>query len=601
MTTSATSDSELRKLCCACFEEFPSGSFSKKQWSQKQRRRCLGCADAGKEIDVARLQNSNKTAVASAPPKCTKKKKGRNKAPTYAGNKDAIFKPGQSGDSDAIGVGVKLAYDICSWCGKVEEGKELQTCGNCKNGRTPVRSERLNAEQKQTGAFTLTEASGLGSVCIDYSPGARGMSQIIFNGELRNGEKPGQYFASPQAEESIKRFLDLKYVDFALEMARKSEESIRNGELLRVELFRSLDELSAPYQFLLSCGPIPDITRAKRVLPFVLHEINKVGLMPDGAIPNIADCTVRGFGLNALEWAARRGNLAIAEWLATDSRTRVMLARTDSAPVAWACYTGRVELAQMLIKKGADSHATTEKVFNNKPPTHLAGENGQLLAVRFLVEECGHDISAVDLEGHDMRTSLRLYNKVWAKSAGCVAVDEYARSLGVLGEMSSTNKKSKAEARDLFQSKKDDKLAAALRQLEIAGGREDEPDDSEDEDEIDPNDYLNELLAVADARFELEQFSQASGLYYRAYYAAMHAGSVMNNAAIFPIAHKLIWSYAKSGQLKRAHLMAQQNIAMQGPPYIRDDLNQLETLMKERGMEVERAGMGGFGRFGAFR
>lgn len=75
----------------------------------------------------------------------------------------------------------------------------------------------------------------------------------------------------------------------------------------------------------------------------------------------------------------------------------------------------------------------------------------------------------------------------------------------------------------------------------------------------------------------------------------------MNNAAIFPIAHKLIWSYAKSGQLKRAHLMAQQNIAMQGPPYIRDDLNQLETLMKERGMEVERAGMGGFGRFGAFR
>lgn len=427
------------------------------------------------------------------------------------------------------------------------------------------------------------------------------MSQIIFNGELRNGEKPGQYFASPQAEESIKRFLDLKYVDFALEMARKSEESIRNGELLRVELFRNLDELSAPYQFLLSCGPIPDITRAKRVLPFVLHEINKVGLMPDGAIPNIADCTVRGFGLNALEWAARRGNLAIAEWLATDSRTRVMLARTDSAPVAWACYTGRVELAQMLIKKGADSHATTEKVFNNKPPTHLAGENGQLLAVRFLVEECGHDINAVDLEGHDMRTSLRLYNKVWAKSAGCVAVDEYARSLGVLGEMSSTNRKSKAEARDLLQSKKDNKLAAALRQLEIAGGREDEPDDSEDEDEIDPNDYLNELLAVADARFELEQFSQASGLYYRAYYAAMHAGSVMNNAAIFPIAHKLIWSYAKSGQLKRAHLMAQQNIAMQGPPYIRDDLNQLETLMKERGMEVERAGMGGFGRFGAFR
>ncbi|EJK54591.1 hypothetical protein THAOC_25765, partial [Thalassiosira oceanica] len=114
-----TTISDVRPRSCVNCAARASRSFhrdhsARNNGPKKQRRRCLGCADAGKEINVARLQNSNKTAVASAPPKCAKKKKGRNKAPTYAGNKDAIFKPGQSGDSNAIGVGVKLAYDICS-------------------------------------------------------------------------------------------------------------------------------------------------------------------------------------------------------------------------------------------------------------------------------------------------------------------------------------------------------------------------------------------------------------------------------------------------------------------------------------------------------
>merc|ERR1712029_536509 len=130
----------------------------------------------------------------------------------------------------------------------------------------------------------------------------------------------------------------------------------------------------------------------------------------------------------------------------------------------------------------------------------------------------------------------------------------------------------------------------------MGGGREDEPESDEDEDCIDPGEYLNELLAVADARYELGQHSRAASLYYRGYYAAMHRGSCINNPSIYPIAHKMIQSYAKSGdehELKMAHGMAQQNLAMPGrPAYIEKDLADVEKIMRWKGMKVERFGMG---------
>jgi hypothetical protein len=61
----------------------------------------------------------------------------------------------------------------------------------------------------------------------------------------------------------------------------------------------------------------------------------------------------------------------------------------------------------------------------------------------YLVEECGHDIHELYSSGQDMRASLRLNNKVWASVAGCVAVDEYAKSKGVEGEINRRNTKTK--------------------------------------------------------------------------------------------------------------------------------------------------------------
>ena len=40
------------KICGACLHTLTSEYFSKKQWKQKQRRRCKRCGDIGKEIDV---------------------------------------------------------------------------------------------------------------------------------------------------------------------------------------------------------------------------------------------------------------------------------------------------------------------------------------------------------------------------------------------------------------------------------------------------------------------------------------------------------------------------------------------------------------------
>jgi hypothetical protein len=170
-------------------------------------------------------------------------------------------------------------------------------------------------------------------------------------------------------------------------------------------------------------------------------------------------------------------------------------------------------------------------------------------------------------------------------------VDDYAKSKGVLGEMSTTNKKAKAAAKNKSeQQTSDDKLAAALRQLKIAGGKEDDPGDDDEEDNA--GEYLNELLAVADARYELGQYSKAASLYYKGYYVAMHNGPYMNNPAIFPIAHKMIQANMKTGEkadLNLAHGMAQQNVMMPcHPAYIREDLAEVERVMTKNGMKVQR-------------
>lgn len=437
------------KQCGACAKELPKTSFSKKQWEHKKQRRCKDCIETDKPMTLVQ-EEIPKLEQAIAKSRKKKSKPVRAAAPT------ARYNTADYGSE----IVAKLPSHICSWCGKVEETVPLSQCTGCKNiyycgaecqkaawpehklvcqqlknERKEVKAAKKEQkiQQRQDGAIhvgsnTISEASGTGSFAYMSNPGA--FSMAIYKGELRGLEQPGHFFSTEEARESVHKLLGAH--GFQQLVARMEQQTrAAYGTYDVAEYFTKISELSAIDQFLFSCGPEPNIKRAKNMLEVVLQEIQISGLKPAGSQPDIGDITVRGYGLNALEWAARRGNYDIAEWLATDPRTKVMLTRKDSAPVAWACYTNRVELAKMLIKHGADSHATYDAVFGGKPPTHLAAENGQLLAVKYLVEECGHDIFERDSRGQNIRTCIRTNFRDWKNMPGSVAVDEYAKSKGV--------------------------------------------------------------------------------------------------------------------------------------------------------------------------
>jgi hypothetical protein len=81
-------------------------------------------------------------------------------------------------------------------------------------------------------------------------------------------------------------------------------------------------------------------------------------------------------GLTPLGWAARKGNLEIAECLCRHQLTRGLV--RVGAPVAWACYTGQVDLARMLVCNGANPAQTEDVLFGSRPTVQHAASNGQL-------------------------------------------------------------------------------------------------------------------------------------------------------------------------------------------------------------------------------
>jgi hypothetical protein len=147
-------------------------------------------------------------------------------------------------------------------------------------------------------------------------------------------------------------------------------------------------------------------------------------------------------------------------------------------------------------------------------------------------------------------------------------------------------------------------LERALAKLKKAGGSED-PEDNDNEEDKDPLEYLDELLAVGEARYNLGEYDKAGGIYYDAYYISMGKENCINHPESFPVAHKMLEAWSKSDDkytLKRAHGMAQQTLMMPGcPRYIRDDMEKVEEAMRRQGVEVEdlMAGLGmGLGGMG---
>lgn len=126
-------------------------------------------------------------------------------------------------------------------------------------------------------------------------------------------------------------------------------------------------------------------------------------------------------------------------------------------------------------------------------------------------------------------------------------------------------------------------LEIALKKLEKAGGIE-EGDGEQGND--DATNYLKELVAVGTARFHLDEFPKAARIYYQAYRIAMQT----QDDDLFPIAHKMLQAYAKCEEerlLKEAFRLGQKSLMISGcPRYIRQDVKNIEEVMRRTGIEI---------------
>lgn len=167
-----------------------------------------------------------------------------------------------------------------------------------------------------------------------------------------------------------------------------------HGQPTDIVEFRSASDLEPPLRFLMACGPLADITVAKDCVDEVIQILN-------GALEKLR---AKAVNFTPLEWAAKRGNTAIVDWLCTDERTKSLI--HEGCPVGWACYTGRVEIARKLVMYGANAAKTDQVLFSHGPPLLVAAENGQLEAMKYLVEELGQDINVVGLHGRGIIESI---------------------------------------------------------------------------------------------------------------------------------------------------------------------------------------------------
>ena len=162
----------------------------------------------------------------------------------------------------------------------------------------------------------------------------------------------------------------------------------------KVIQFRNPLELEPPVRFLLACGPLANIGIARDCVDEVIR-------MTNGQLSKLRMQCVQ---FSPLDWAAKRGNADIVEWLCTDDRTKSLI--DEGAPVGWACYTGQVDIARKLVAHGADATKTDNVCFWNCPPLLMAAENGQLNAMKYLVEELGQDINMVGPSGRNVIESI---------------------------------------------------------------------------------------------------------------------------------------------------------------------------------------------------
>jgi len=235
-----------------------------------------------------------------------------------------------------------------------------------------------------TGMFS--EVSGTGSVRILWCPGS--VNTIYLN----------------------------EVTDSTMTIAEKEYSASNDRSSQREIHFRGFSDLSPTLRFLVCCGPLPQ-------LDLVQQCVNEAIFSCNGTFHQLKFPVV---GFTALEWAAKKGNLDIVNWLCTDGRTKDLI--EVGCPVGWAGYTGQVEIMRQLVRYGADPSKTDDVFWCNTPPMLVAAQNGKLDAVKFYVEECNQDLGMVDNEGKNILKHIEM-SQNWREIDNHVETHKWAKAM----------------------------------------------------------------------------------------------------------------------------------------------------------------------------
>jgi uncharacterized protein len=118
----------------------------------------------------------------------------------------------------------------------------------------------------------------------------------------------------------------------------------------------------------------------------------------------------QGDGMTALHWAARRGDLELAQMLLyAGANVRATTRLGAYTPLLMASQVGDARVIDLLLKAGADAKGTTS---NGTTPLMLAAVSGQADAVRLLVEHGGDPNATETARGQTALMFATNYNRV---------------------------------------------------------------------------------------------------------------------------------------------------------------------------------------------
>ena len=238
-----------------------------------------------------------------------------------------------------------------------------------------------------TTAGIFSEVSGTGSVQICWCPGS------IHSIHLNNVTDPSTTIA---------------------EREYASHHSDRSKQ--RAIPFTDFSHLTPPMRFLVCCGPLPQLNLVQQCVNDAIISCN--GTFNELRFPAV--------GFTALEWAAKKGNMDIVNWLCTDERTKDLI--HTGCPVGWAGYTGQVEIMRKLVSYGADPSKTDDVLWCGIPPLLVAAQNGKLSSLKFYVDECKQDIGLVDSEGNNVLKHIELSHN-WRELEDHIECHKWAKAL----------------------------------------------------------------------------------------------------------------------------------------------------------------------------